>query len=67
MKWIFCLLISLIFSSASIYSQAKTIKFGSNLQAGHFAKVNGIQLYYETYGSGEPLIMLHGNGPELPQ
>ncbi len=27
---------------------------------GHFAKVNGIDLYYETYGQGEPLLLIHG-------
>lgn len=25
-------------------------------------KLNGINLYYETYGDGKPLIRLHGNG-----
>jgi len=28
--------------------------------AGRYADVNGINLYYETYGSGRPLILLHG-------
>ena len=28
------------------------------------AKVNGIELYYETVGSGDPLIMVHGNGED---
>jgi pimeloyl-ACP methyl ester carboxylesterase len=27
---------------------------------GSHAKVNGIELYYETHGSGRPLILLHG-------
>jgi pimeloyl-ACP methyl ester carboxylesterase len=27
---------------------------------GKFAPVNGLQLYYETYGRGSPLVMLHG-------
>lgn len=27
---------------------------------GQYAPVNGLQLYYETHGSGEPLILLHG-------
>src|SRR5438552_1864703 len=27
---------------------------------GQHADVNGINLYYETYGSGRPLILLHG-------
>ena len=27
---------------------------------GKYADVNGINLYYETHGSGRPLILLHG-------
>jgi pimeloyl-ACP methyl ester carboxylesterase len=40
---------------------------------GKYAEVNGINLYYETHGSGRPLILLHGGlmsgetfGPVLP-
>ena len=40
---------------------------------GEYSKVNGIDLYYETHGSGRPLILLHGGlgsgemfGPILP-
>lgn len=28
--------------------------------AGQYAEVNGINLYYETHGTGRPLILLHG-------
>lgn len=28
------------------------------------AKVNGVDLYYEVIGSGDPLIMIHGNGED---
>ena len=28
--------------------------------AGHYASVNGLNLYYEIYGTGEPLVLLHG-------
>jgi pimeloyl-ACP methyl ester carboxylesterase len=28
--------------------------------AGRYAEVNGINLYYETHGTGRPLILLHG-------
>lgn len=41
------------------------INFGDNPAAAHFADVNGIKLYYETYGAGEPLVMLHGNGGSI--
>jgi len=41
--------------------------------SGTYAEVNGINLYYETHGSGHPLILLHGGlgsgemfGPTLP-
>lgn len=27
-------------------------------------KVNGIEMFYEVYGSGRPLIMVHGNGED---
>ena len=27
---------------------------------GAYAEVNGINLYYETHGTGRPLILLHG-------
>ena len=31
-------------------------------QHGHIAPVNGIQLYYESYGEGPPLLLLHNFG-----
>jgi pimeloyl-ACP methyl ester carboxylesterase len=41
---------------------------------GRYAEVNGLNLYYETLGTGRPLILLHGGlgsgemfGPTLPQ
>ena len=41
---------------------------------GQYADVNGINLYYETHGTGRPLILLHGGlgsgemfGPALPK
>jgi pimeloyl-ACP methyl ester carboxylesterase len=40
---------------------------------GEYAEVNGINLYYETHGSGRPMVLLHGGlgsgemfGPILP-
>src|ERR1700716_1358282 len=40
---------------------------------GQYAEVNGLKLYYETHGTGRPLILLHGGlasgemfGPVLP-
>lgn len=29
-------------------------------QNGHYVKANGLNIYYEEYGSGEPLVLIHG-------
>jgi pimeloyl-ACP methyl ester carboxylesterase len=65
MKKILCILIGLMFFSTGIFAQSGSVEYGNNPIDGHFAQVNGIQLYYETYGKGEPLIMLHGNGGSI--
>src|SRR5712691_2364715 len=46
---------------------------GKTNGAGHYADVNGVKLYYETHGTGRPMILLHGGlgaiemfGPNLP-
>ncbi|MBG8552999.1 alpha/beta fold hydrolase [Hymenobacter guriensis] len=41
------------------------VAYGSNRKAGHYATANGVRLYYETYGQGEPLLLLHGNGESI--
>lgn len=41
------------------------IKYGDNKAAGHYLKTRGIKLYYETYGQGEPLVLLHINGGSI--
>lgn len=60
----FILLAFMIFSCKN-QSPTEKVNYGDNPKAGHYADVNGIKLYYETYGSGEPLIMLHGNGGSI--
>jgi Predicted hydrolases or acyltransferases (alpha/beta hydrolase superfamily) len=34
-------------------------------QNGHYAHVNGLQLYYELHGDGSPLVLLHGGGSTI--
>lgn len=34
-------------------------------QAGHYAMVNGLKMYYEIHGSGTPLVLLHGGGSTI--
>lgn len=37
-----------------------TIPYGQNSETGHYAELDDVKLYYEVYGQGEPLIVLHG-------
>jgi pimeloyl-ACP methyl ester carboxylesterase len=38
---------------------------GNNSATGKYAMINGTKLYYEIYGSGEPLLLLHGNSQSI--
>ncbi len=31
------------------------VPYGNNTEAGNYAVLNGVRIYYEVYGSGEPL------------
>jgi pimeloyl-ACP methyl ester carboxylesterase len=41
------------------------VPYGNNAAAGESVQVNGIRLYFETYGKGQPLLALHGNGQDI--
>jgi len=44
---------------------ASIIPYGHNKNAGNYAVLNGVRLYYELYGKGNPLILIHGNGGNI--
>lgn len=64
MKNFLTLFCSVILVSCSSQKEAK-IDFGSNPAAGKYLDINDIRVYYETYGEGEPLLLLHGNGGSI--
>lgn len=39
----------------------QTIPYGNNPKAGKYVKVEDAKLYYEVYGAGRPLLLLHGD------
>ncbi len=41
---------------------ADKIPYGANPKAGHYANAGDASIYYELYGKGEPLVILHGGG-----
>src|SRR5690242_11657662 len=34
-------------------------------QTGRYATVNGLKMYYEIHGSGQPLVLIHGGGSTI--
>lgn len=44
---------------------ATAIPYGANTEAAGTFNHDGVTLYYETYGQGEPLLLVHGNGGSL--
>jgi pimeloyl-ACP methyl ester carboxylesterase len=70
MKNAICFIIILTALFGSCRESFKTnsrieINYGDNLKAGKSLFVNGVNLYYEVYGDGEPLVLLHGNGGNI--
>jgi pimeloyl-ACP methyl ester carboxylesterase len=45
--------------------QLKKTTYDKNPTVGKYYKVRGIKMYCETYGSGEPLLLIHGNGGSI--
>src|SRR6185312_2778280 len=58
------LLIGLFLCCCYVNSGAQIV-YGDNKAAGHYLATRGIRLYYETYGRGAPLLLLHINGGSI--
>ena len=41
------------------------IAYGNNKAAGNFITIDGAKQYYEMYGQGKPLVLIHGNGGNI--
>ena len=65
MKQLFTLLFLGVVCSAAAQSPFDTTLYGRNEKAAHWANIRGIKMYYETYGQGEPLLIIHGNGGSI--
>lgn len=54
------------FLLVSCNNQTKNqVNYGSNQTAGKYADVNDIKVYYEIYGEGDPILLLHGNSGSI--
>ena len=68
MKRLVLLLVLTLCLSGVVSAQRKPIpriRYGSNPAAGKTFVHDGVRLYYEVYGKGEPLLVVHGNGGSI--
>ena len=55
-----------LLSVSSLHAQQNASpKYGDNPKAGSFYNHDGVKVYYEIYGQGKPLVILHGNGGSI--
>ncbi|ALW86680.1 alpha/beta hydrolase [Hymenobacter sedentarius] len=59
----FLLLFCLLFSG--LLAVGQPVPYGNNAAAGHYQLVRGVKLYYEVYGKGQPLLLIHGNAGSI--
>ena len=56
----------LLMSAHSQYPPVfKNSIYGHNPKAGHYITLRGFKMYYEIYGKGEPLLLIHGNAGSI--
>jgi hypothetical protein len=58
-------LVPLASAQSSNISPFDTTMYGKNEKVGLYVKTRGLNMYYETYGKGEPLLIIHGNGGSI--
>ncbi len=58
-------LVQLTFAQSATISPFDTTIYGKNDKVGRYVKTRGFNMYYETYGEGDPLLIIHGNGGSI--
>ena len=60
MKNCFILLVLVLIITHGYAQDTEKIDYGVNLEKGKYAEINTNKIYYEIYGQGTPLLLLHG-------
>lgn len=55
----------LFYDVSKYHMEAEQSVYGKNESSGKVLKLKDADLYYETYGEGEPLLLLHGNSGSI--
>lgn len=59
------LLLGFVIPAVAQDSTKSSIPYGNNPQAGKYYNIRGFKMYAETYGIGQPLLIIHGNGGSI--
>lgn len=51
-------------STESVAASEKVL-YGNNATVGKYADIRGFKMYYEIYGTGKPMLIIHGNGGSI--
>ncbi len=57
---LFTLLCLNAFSQTETPALVNEIPYGNNSKAGHYVQAGDAKIYYEVYGKGQPMVILHG-------
>jgi len=54
-----------LFVASVAFAQDPAVPYGDNPATGKYYEIRGIRMYCETYGSGRPVLMIHGNSGSI--
>lgn len=66
--WLIKCFLACVFLGSATFVQATekpVLPYGSNTEVGNILELSDTNLYYEIYGAGEPLLIIHGNAGSL--
>jgi len=67
--WLWCVFLLLVPATKAAAQPATACTsgtpYGNNQSAGRYASVGGVRVYYEVYGAGPALVVMHGNGGSI--
>ncbi|CAN5559317.1 alpha/beta fold hydrolase [soil metagenome] len=64
---LYCCIVATIVLTQQAFTQSAmdTTMYGKNEKVGKYFNNRGFKMYYETYGAGQPLLIIHGNGGSI--
>ena len=65
MKQLLSILLATHALAGAAFAQEKPIHYGDNPAVGKYYDIHGFRMYCEEYGTGKPLLMIHGNNGSI--